>query len=174
MVLCLSSNPYANERRQCWVFYFTFHPEWNWSVTLDTLTRTTPVPAPIFRVTRPLDISSHELSLICSRDLPILRTRSWTPWVWCGGATSTQWAGSISIITGRGHRSAAHTTRVSIILYSHHEIFVILDVLQKAAYYYFIFTSFCGGRWTGLSTPNSILFVIYGTLKIAAGDKAPE
>ena len=71
---------------------------------------------------RPLDISSHELSLICSRNLPILRTRSWTPWVWCGGATSTQWAGSISIITGRGHRSAAHTARVSIILYSHHEI----------------------------------------------------
>ena len=33
-------------------FYFTFHLEWNWSVTLDTLTRTTPVPAPIFRVTR--------------------------------------------------------------------------------------------------------------------------
>ena len=34
---------------------------------------------------RPLDISSHELSLICSRDLPILRTRSWTPWVWVRG-----------------------------------------------------------------------------------------
>ena len=27
---------------------------------------------------------------------------------------------------------------------------------------------------TGLSALNSILFVIYGTLKIAAGDKAPE
>ena len=90
----------------------------------------------------------------------------------CGGATPTLWAGSISIITGRGHRT---TSQPGLVLFcSHHEIFVILDVLQMVTYYYFIFTSFCGGLWTGLSTLNSLLFVIYGTLKIAAGDKAPE